>query len=45
MFDGQLCVTERMLYGGLPNDEIITFADDLAAEAGDSAPPAAMRSR
>jgi DNA-binding SARP family transcriptional activator/tetratricopeptide (TPR) repeat protein len=33
VFDGQLCVTERMLYGGLPNDEIISFANDLAAEA------------
>jgi tetratricopeptide (TPR) repeat protein len=33
VFDGQLCVTERMLYGGLPNDEIIAFADNLAAEA------------
>jgi len=33
VFDGQLCVTERMLYGGLPNDEIIEFADALAAEA------------
>ncbi|MFY9615400.1 MAG: AAA family ATPase, partial [Candidatus Dormiibacterota bacterium] len=33
IFDGQLCVTERMLYGGLPNDEIIAFADGLAAEA------------
>jgi DNA-binding SARP family transcriptional activator/tetratricopeptide (TPR) repeat protein len=33
VFDGQLCVTERMLYGGLPNDEIIAFADGLAAEA------------
>jgi DNA-binding SARP family transcriptional activator/tetratricopeptide (TPR) repeat protein len=33
LFDGQLCVTERMLYGGLPNDEIIAFADALAAEA------------
>lgn len=33
VFDGQLCVTERMLYGGLPSDEIITFADGLAAEA------------
>jgi hypothetical protein len=33
LFDGQLCVTERMLYGGLPNDEIISFADGLAAEA------------
>lgn len=33
VFDGQLCVTERMLYGGLPNDEIIAFADGLAVEA------------
>ena len=33
MFDGQLCVTERMLYGGLPNAEIIAFADGLAEEA------------
>jgi tetratricopeptide (TPR) repeat protein len=33
VFDGQLCVTERMLHGGLPNDEIIAFADSLAAEA------------
>jgi DNA-binding SARP family transcriptional activator/tetratricopeptide (TPR) repeat protein len=33
VFDGQLCVTERLLHGGLPNDEIISFANDLAAEA------------
>lgn len=33
LFDGQLCVTERMLHGGLPNDEIVAFADRLAAEA------------
>jgi tetratricopeptide (TPR) repeat protein len=33
VFDGQLCVTERMLYGGLPNEEIIAFADGLATEA------------
>ncbi len=33
LFDGQLCVTERMLHGGLPNAEIIAFADELAAEA------------
>jgi DNA-binding SARP family transcriptional activator/tetratricopeptide (TPR) repeat protein len=33
VFDGQLCVTERMLYGGLPNAEIIAFADGLADEA------------
>lgn len=33
VFDGQLCVTERMLYGGMPSDEIIDFADRLAEEA------------
>lgn len=33
VFDGQLCVTERLLYGGLPNAEVIAFADGLAAEA------------
>jgi len=33
VFDGQLCVTERMLYGGLPGAEIIAFADGLAEEA------------
>jgi len=33
VFDGQLCVTERMLYGGLPNEEVIAFADGLADEA------------
>ncbi|HYF25497.1 MAG TPA: AAA family ATPase [Baekduia sp.] len=33
LFDGQLCVTERMLYGGMPNEEIIAFAESLATEA------------
>lgn len=33
VFDGQLCVTERMLYGGIPGQEIIAFADGLATEA------------
>jgi DNA-binding SARP family transcriptional activator len=33
VFDGQLCVTERMLYGGLPYGEIIAFAESLAEEA------------
>jgi DNA-binding SARP family transcriptional activator len=33
LFDGQLCVTERMLYGGLPYAEIIAFANELADEA------------
>ncbi len=34
VFDGQLCVTERILHGGLPNAEVIAFADALADEAG-----------
>ena len=33
LFDGQLCVTERLLYGGMPYGEVIEFADSLAAEA------------
>jgi hypothetical protein len=33
VFDGQLCVTERMLHGAVPNEEIIAFADRLRAEA------------
>lgn len=33
VFDGQLCVTERMLYGGMPSAEVIAFADGLATEA------------
>ncbi len=33
VFDGQLCVTERLLHGGMPNAEIIGFAGRLAAEA------------
>ena len=33
VFDGQLCVTERMLYGAVPNSEIIQFSEGLAAEA------------
>jgi DNA-binding SARP family transcriptional activator/tetratricopeptide (TPR) repeat protein len=33
LFDGQLCVTERLLYGGMPYAEVIDFADSLAAEA------------
>jgi DNA-binding SARP family transcriptional activator len=32
IFDGQLCVTQRFLYGARPYDEVITFADQLAAE-------------
>jgi DNA-binding SARP family transcriptional activator/tetratricopeptide (TPR) repeat protein len=33
VFDGQLCVTERLLHGALPYDEVIAFADSLGAEA------------
>jgi len=33
VFDGQLCVVERLLYGGRPYPELITFADALEAEA------------
>jgi DNA-binding SARP family transcriptional activator/tetratricopeptide (TPR) repeat protein len=33
VFDGQLCVTQRLLYGALPYSEVIAFADSLAREA------------
>ena len=33
VFDGQLCVTQRLLYGAMPYPEVIAFADSLAAEA------------
>ncbi|MCW2492422.1 MAG: hypothetical protein JWN47_1786 [Frankiales bacterium] len=33
VFDGQLCVAERLLYGNEPYDDVISFADDLEAEA------------
>ncbi len=33
VFDGQLCVTQRLLYGARPYDDVIAFADSLAAEA------------
>ena len=33
VFDGQLCVTQRLLYGAAPYPEVIEFADSLAAEA------------
>ena len=32
-FDGQLCITQRLLYGARPYDDVIAFADSLAAEA------------
>ncbi len=32
-FDGQLCITQRLLYGAQPYDDVIAFADSLKAEA------------
>jgi len=32
-FDGQLCITQRLLYGAQPYDDVIAFADSLEAEA------------
>lgn len=33
VFDGQLCITQRLLYGARPYSEVIAFADSLEAEA------------
>lgn len=33
VFDGHLCVAERLLYGYRPYDEVLAFADQLEAEA------------
>jgi DNA-binding SARP family transcriptional activator/tetratricopeptide (TPR) repeat protein len=33
VFDGQLCIMQRFLYGARPYPEVISFADALAAEA------------
>lgn len=33
VFDGHLCFTQRFLYGSRPYDDVIAFADGLAAEA------------
>jgi DNA-binding SARP family transcriptional activator/tetratricopeptide (TPR) repeat protein len=33
VFDGQLCVMQRFLYGARPYPDVIAFADGLAAEA------------
>jgi DNA-binding SARP family transcriptional activator/tetratricopeptide (TPR) repeat protein len=33
IFDGQLCVTQRLLYGAMPYPEVVAFADSLALEA------------
>ena len=32
-FDGQLCITQRLLYGARPYDDVIAFADALAIES------------
>jgi len=33
IFDGHLCVTQRLLYGARPYDDVVAFADALIAEA------------
>lgn len=33
VFDGQLCMTQRLLYGARPYADVVAFADSLAAEA------------
>ncbi len=33
VFDGHLCMTQRFLYGSRPYAEVISFAEDLTAEA------------
>ncbi len=33
VFDGQLCITQRMLYGARPYPEVIEFADAFSREA------------
>ena len=33
VFDGQLCVTQRLLYGSAPYTDVIAFADALGVEA------------
>ena len=33
VFDGQLCITQRLLYGNRPYDDVIQFTNDFAAEA------------
>lgn len=33
VFDGQLCITQRLLYGSRPYADVIAFASALAAEA------------
>ena len=33
VFDGHLCMTQRFLYGSRPYAEVVTFAEELTAEA------------
>jgi DNA-binding SARP family transcriptional activator/tetratricopeptide (TPR) repeat protein len=33
VFDGHLCVTQRLLYGARPYSDVVAFADSLASEA------------
>lgn len=33
VFDGQLCITQRLLYGARPYPDVIAFADSLAEES------------
>jgi DNA-binding SARP family transcriptional activator/tetratricopeptide (TPR) repeat protein len=33
VFDGQLCITQRLLYGARPYPDVIAFANSLVAEA------------
>jgi DNA-binding SARP family transcriptional activator/tetratricopeptide (TPR) repeat protein len=33
VFDGHLCITQRLLYGNRPYPDVIAFADSFAAEA------------
>lgn len=33
VFDGQLCITQRLLYGSRPYDDVIDFTNNFAAEA------------
>ncbi|GAB88734.1 ATP-binding protein [Gordonia rhizosphera] len=33
VFDGQVCINERLLYGARPYPEVIAFADSLSAQA------------
>lgn len=32
-FDGQLCITQRLMYGARPYNDVIAFADGLVAES------------